>query len=113
MLLHDDLDLAVGRLKVKRGGSDGGHRGIRSTAASLRTDSFWRLRIGIGRPPDGVAVPAFVLQRFEDGECEAVDAACGAIALHLGVLLGGGGDEATTGAAASSFLNKAAAGRGR
>ena len=71
VLLHDDLYLAVGRLKVKRGGSDGGHRGIRSTAASLRTDSFWRLRIGIGRPPDGVAVPAFVLQRFEDGECEA------------------------------------------
>ena len=113
VLLHDDLDLAVGRLKVKRGGSDGGHRGIRSTAASLRTDSFWRLRIGIGRPPVGVPVPAFVLQRFLDGEREAVDAACSAVAEHLGVLLGGGGDEATTGAAASSFLNKVAAGGGR
>ena len=69
------------------------------------------------RPPfrcwDGVAVPAFVLQRFLDGEREAVDAACSAVAEHLGVLLGGGGDEATTGAAASSFLNKVAAGGGR
>ena len=44
LIVHDDLDLAVGRVKLKQGGSDGGHNGLRSTTSALRSDGYWRLR---------------------------------------------------------------------
>ena len=64
LVVHDDLDLAVGRLKLKRGGSSGGHRGVDSCVECLRSAEFVRLRVGIGRPADKQHVPAYVLQRF-------------------------------------------------
>ena len=62
LVVHDDLDLALGRVKVKLGGSSGGHRGVSSCEYNLGGADFWRLRIGIGRPPPGTAVPDFVTQ---------------------------------------------------
>ena len=51
IVLHDDLDLAAGRIKVMRGGGAGGHNGIRSLIEHLKSRDFARIRIGIGRPP--------------------------------------------------------------
>ena len=51
IVLHDELDLEAGRLRIKQGGGDAGNRGVRSIAESLGTANFIRVRIGIGRPP--------------------------------------------------------------
>lgn len=51
IVLHDELDLEAGRLKIKQGGGDAGNRGVRSIAESLGTTNFIRVRMGIGRPP--------------------------------------------------------------
>ena len=51
IVLHDELDLEAGRLRIKRGGGDAGNRGVRSIAESLGTTDFIRVRMGIGRPP--------------------------------------------------------------
>lgn len=83
IVIHDDLDLPEGTVRIKVGGGDGGHRGIRSIADSLRFREFVRVRLGIGRPPTGIAAEEFVLTPFPsdakgvllglmEGGCEAV-----------------------------------------
>jgi peptidyl-tRNA hydrolase, PTH1 family len=64
IVIHDDLDLALGRVRIKVGGGDGGHKGIRSLADCLQFRDFTRVRLGIGRPPSGVPAEAFVLAGF-------------------------------------------------
>ena len=71
IVFHDDLDLDLGRIKLKWKGGDAGHKGIRSIMETLRTDAFFRVRIGIGRPPEGWEASDYVLSRF-DGEEEEV-----------------------------------------
>ena len=61
IVLHDDLDLPPGRVRLKRGGGTGGHNGLRSLQVELGTPAFLRVRIGIGRPPQGVDPADFVL----------------------------------------------------
>ena len=68
LVVHDELDLPFGRVKLKRGGGTAGHRGLVSIAESLETTDFPRLRIGIGRPPQGVEVADFVLTDFSAAE---------------------------------------------
>lgn len=68
LVCHDCLDLEEGRIKLKFGGSSGGHRGIESLIQELGTDQFSRLRLGIGRPPQGVCVADFVLTPWNDSE---------------------------------------------
>jgi PTH1 family peptidyl-tRNA hydrolase len=68
LVVHDELDLPYGRAKLKRGGGTAGHRGLASIAECLETTDFPRLRIGIGRPPDGAEVADFVLAGFTAGE---------------------------------------------
>ena len=63
IVLHDDLDLPPGRVRLKRGGGTGGHNGLRSLQEELGTPAFLRVRIGIGRPPEGVDPADFVLSR--------------------------------------------------
>lgn len=60
--VHDDLDLAFGALRVKRGGSTAGNHGLDSLVAALRTPDFYRVRIGIGRPPGRQDPADFVLE---------------------------------------------------
>ncbi len=62
-VIHDDIDLAEGKLKVKRGGGDGGHNGLRSIDAVIGPD-YWRVRLGIGHPGMRELVEAYVLQNF-------------------------------------------------
>lgn len=76
LVLHDDLDLAPGRIKIKTGGSSGGHNGLGSIAQHLNTQDFCRLRIGIGRPAERSMVSDYVLERFGDEELVALNATC-------------------------------------
>lgn len=71
--VHDELDLPFGALRVKFGGSTAGHHGLDSLAAALRTPDFYRLRLGIGRPPGRQDPADFVLEPF--GKREQADAA--------------------------------------
>jgi peptidyl-tRNA hydrolase, PTH1 family len=64
VVVHDDLDLEHGVLKLKRGGGEGGHNGLRSISASLGTRDYLRVRFGIGRPPGRMDPADFVLRDF-------------------------------------------------
>lgn len=70
--VHDDLDLAFGALRVKLGGSTAGHRGLDSLAGALRTPAFFRVRVGIGRPPGRQDPADFVLDPFPKAERDEV-----------------------------------------
>ena len=73
LVVHDDIDLPFAKLKVQFGGGAGGHNGIRSIVNSLGTNEFWRLKIGVGRPPDRIDPADFVLNRFAKVERASVD----------------------------------------
>jgi peptidyl-tRNA hydrolase, PTH1 family len=66
--IHDELDLEFGQLRVKLGGGDNGHNGLKSIRAALGTGDFYRVRFGIGRPPGRMAPADFVLRDFASGE---------------------------------------------
>jgi len=68
LVVHDDLDLLVGRLKVVRRRGAGGHKGVQSVIEHLGSDSFPRLKIGIGRPRFGEPIEEFVLSPFYNDE---------------------------------------------
>jgi PTH1 family peptidyl-tRNA hydrolase len=68
IVVHDDLDLAPGRLRIKARGGHGGHQGILSIIDALESDRFARIKIGIGRPPDGVGPADYVLAPVSAGE---------------------------------------------
>jgi peptidyl-tRNA hydrolase, PTH1 family len=73
IIIHDDLDLPFGTVRVKHGGSHGGHRGLRSIIEMLNSENFTRVRLGIGRPPEGKTVLDFVLSPFLPEEQETLD----------------------------------------
>jgi PTH1 family peptidyl-tRNA hydrolase len=75
LVIVDDLDLPPGSLRVRERGSHGGHRGLRSIIEALGTSDFPRMRIGIGRPPEGVDAAEFVLQRPTPAERAVLDEA--------------------------------------
>ena len=62
LVVHDELDLPLGRLRLKLGGGDGGHRGLRSLLEYCGGGEFARLRIGVGRPPKGQQAADYVLE---------------------------------------------------
>ena len=66
--IHDELDIAFGTLRVKLGGGDNGHNGLRSMRSSLGTGDFHRVRVGIGRPPGRQDVADFVLSNYSSQE---------------------------------------------
>jgi len=72
LVIHDDIDLDFGRLKIKEKGGHGGHKGISSLIDALGKDGFIRLRIGIGRSEKGLDVSDHVLGRFGPGEKQMV-----------------------------------------
>ena len=61
LIIYDDLDLDVGKIRLKHGGGSGGHNGLNSTIEQLGSKNFWRLRIGIGKPHDKNKVVDYVL----------------------------------------------------
>ena len=73
IIIHDDLDMEFGRLKLAPGGGDGGHKGIRSITEHLGTKDFPRLKIGIGRPPQPVLPEKYVLGKFGTEEKKIIN----------------------------------------
>jgi PTH1 family peptidyl-tRNA hydrolase len=86
IVVHDDLDLALGRVSIKRGGGSGGHRGLVSIISWAGAD-LTRVRVGIGRPPLGHDPAGYVLRRFQPEELataeEAIDRAADAVEMIL------------------------------
>lgn len=83
--IHDELDLDPGRLRVKQGGGDNGHNGLKSMRAHLGTGDFFRVRVGIGRPPGRQSAADYVLAKLKPTQLEElrVDAAVAADAVEL------------------------------
>ena len=71
--MYDDLDLEQGQVRLRQKGSAGGHNGMKSIIKMLGTDQFKRIRIGVGRPTNGMSVPDYVLQRFSKEEMVTMD----------------------------------------
>jgi peptidyl-tRNA hydrolase, PTH1 family len=73
VVVHDDLDLDYGVLKLKRGGGEGGHNGLRSISACLGSKDYLRVRFGIGRPPGRMDPADFVLRDFSPVQRRELD----------------------------------------
>jgi PTH1 family peptidyl-tRNA hydrolase len=72
-VVHDELDLPYGTLRLKLGGGDNGHNGLKSMRKSLGTGDFHRVRFGIGRPPGRMDAATFVLRDFSAAERKDID----------------------------------------
>ncbi|MEP6796766.1 MAG: aminoacyl-tRNA hydrolase [Lapillicoccus sp.] len=68
VVVHDELDIPAGEVRLKRGGGEGGHNGLRSVSSSLGTRDYHRVRVGIGRPPGRMDPADFVLRDFSGPE---------------------------------------------
>lgn len=73
MVIHDDLDLDVGRMKIVRGGGAGGHHGLESVFSHLKITEFNRIKIGIGRPRHGEPIEDFVLSPPYEDQKEQIE----------------------------------------
>jgi PTH1 family peptidyl-tRNA hydrolase len=73
IVVHDDVDLDLGTIRIKKGGGDGGHKGIRSIIDTIETPEFTRIRIGIDRPPDGMETSDYVLTPFSETDWAMVE----------------------------------------
>jgi PTH1 family peptidyl-tRNA hydrolase len=98
VVIHDELDLPLGKLRVKRGGGSGGHNGLKSIDAHMG-DNYQRVRVGIGHPGDKDLVSDYVLSDFSKAECSQVELMVNEISKYIALLLQG--DEA-------GFMNKIA-----
>ncbi|MGV0873139.1 aminoacyl-tRNA hydrolase [Mycolicibacterium sp. XJ879] len=76
VVIHDELDIEFGRIRLKSGGGVAGHNGLRSVAQSLGSKDFHRVRIGIGRPPGRMDGAAYVLSNFTSAEWREVPTIC-------------------------------------
>ena len=88
VVLHDEIDLKPGKVKVKRGGSPGGHNGLRSIDAHVGRD-YWRVRLGVGHPGDKDLVHGHVLHDFAKADEDWLAKLLEAVAVELPVLLAG------------------------
>lgn len=84
VVIHDELDLEFGAVRLKRGGGEGGHNGLRSISGSLGTRDYVRVRLGIGRPPGRQDPADFVLSNFPSRDAQEVE-----------LLIGDGADAVT------------------
>lgn len=96
IVFHDELDLPLGKIRVKRGGGAGGHNGLKSLDQHIGAD-YLRVRIGIGHPGNKDMVSDYVLSNFDKHEIESAIQILSSITIHMPVLLKG--DEA-------GFMNK-------
>lgn len=90
VVIHDELDVAFGAVRLKLGGGDNGHNGLRSVSQSLGTRDYYRARFGIGRPPGRMDPAAFVLRDFSAAERKELPFALDRCADAVEALLGKG-----------------------
>lgn len=83
IVVHDDTDIELGKIKIKHNGSSAGHNGIKNIIDNLGTENFVRIRVGIGKKPDGMELNNYVLGKFSDDEKllinNSINEACTAI----------------------------------
>lgn len=89
VVLHDELDLPLGKVRVKTGGGAAGHNGLKSIDADFGDQNYVRVRMGIGHPGDRARVSGYVLSDFLDDERHKVDIIAAAVSRHVGQLLAG------------------------
>lgn len=89
VIFHDELDLAPGKLRVRLGGGNAGHNGLKSIQAHFGSPDFWRVRMGIGHPGDKNRVHGYVLGDFAKADQDWVEAMNDAVARHFVLLLDG------------------------
>jgi peptidyl-tRNA hydrolase, PTH1 family len=94
VVVHDELDLGLGRVKIKEGGGLAGHNGLRSIKAHLHTDAFLRVRIGVGKPPSKEQGADHVLRRVSKRERVELDIAVQEAADAVAAILQDGVDAA-------------------
>lgn len=87
LVVHDDLDLELGQVRLKRGGGEGGHNGLRSISTSLSSKDYLRVRVGIGRPPGRMDPADYVLRPFAKAELVEVEIVVGEAADAVELLL--------------------------
>lgn len=102
LVVHDDIDLAFGRLRLQVAGGSGGHNGVRSTERALATKEFSRLKVGVGRPPTSIDPADYVLRRFSKQET-----------IEVGVIVEDAADVVETWASDRQRAQEMAARRGR
>lgn len=85
-VFYDDIEVPLGKVKIKYKGGTGGHNGIRSLNQHIGND-FYQIHIGVGRPEAFVSVHDHVLSRFKEEELALVEKVCDRIAANLGVIL--------------------------
>jgi PTH1 family peptidyl-tRNA hydrolase len=88
VLVHDELDIPFADVRLKRGGGEGGHNGLRDTTKALGTKDYVRVRVGVGRPPGRMDPADYVLRDFARAELKdlpwLVDAAADAVEMVVG-----------------------------
>lgn len=94
VVVHDDIDLPFGRLRFQSDRGPGGHNGVASVVKSLDSRAFWRLKIGVGRPPGRMDPADYVLRRFATSEQRDVDSIVVEAADVLRVFAESGGEAA-------------------
>ncbi|HUX46589.1 MAG TPA: aminoacyl-tRNA hydrolase [Desulfosporosinus sp.] len=77
LIVHDDMDLSLGKIRLRDQGSAGGHNGIKSILAELGTEKFWRIKLGVGRPPKDYDPARYVLSPFAEDETTQLDEVLG------------------------------------
>lgn len=90
VVAHDELDIPLGALRLKLGGGDNGHNGLKSIRKSLGSGDYFRVRLGIGRPPGRQDPADFVLRPFGGKERDEVDLMCARAGDAIEVLLATG-----------------------
>ncbi len=88
LVLFDEIELAPGKVRIKKGGGHAGHNGIRSVASHIGKD-FWRVRLGVGHPGDKNRVSGYVLRDFAKSDASWVDALVSAVAADADLLVKG------------------------
>lgn len=76
IIVHDELDIEFGRIRLKHGGGVAGHNGLRSVASALSSNDFHRVRVGIGKPPGRQSGASFVLEPFSSRERPEIATIC-------------------------------------
>jgi PTH1 family peptidyl-tRNA hydrolase len=98
-VIHDELDLPLGRMKLKYGGGAAGHNGVTSVAEELGATNFYRLRLGVGKPEYSRQAADYVLEPFSEQEAETALNVAAAAAKGLRIFVGRGYEPA------AQFLN--------
>ena len=89
LVVHDELDLLPGQMKLKQGGGHAGHNGLRDIHAQLGSADYWRLRLGIGHPGVKAEVADYVLRKPPADQREAIERAIDESLKHLDAMLSG------------------------